>query len=70
MQLLLDTHAIIWYAEGNEHLSEKAMKAISAPENIRFISIASLWEMSVKLSLGKPSLHITFDEFLKTLFNQ
>ena len=56
MRLLLDTHVLIWHYEANEYLSEEARKLIDAPDNQLFISIASLWEMVIKASLGKLTL--------------
>ena len=56
MRLLLDTHALIWHYEANADLSEEARKLIDAPDNQLFISIASLWEMVIKVSLGKLTL--------------
>ncbi|NOQ36054.1 MAG: PIN domain-containing protein [Methylococcaceae bacterium] len=56
MKLLLDTHAFIWFIEGNSKLSGKAKALIEASDNQRFLSIASLWEMTIKKSLGKLEL--------------
>ncbi len=53
MKLLLDTHAFLWFVAGSEQLSETARKAIEDPQNESFVSIASLWEVSIKTSLGK-----------------
>jgi len=56
MNLLLDTHAFIWFSENDPLLSRAALKAIETPENVKYISIASLWEMAIKHSLGKLQL--------------
>ncbi|MDP3838510.1 MAG: hypothetical protein Q8Q54_06275 [Methylococcales bacterium] len=48
MQLLLDTHTFIWFIEGNSKLSNKAKALIEASDNQRFLSVASLWEMTIK----------------------
>ncbi len=57
MRLLLDTHALIWHREGNTKLSPAIGRMISDDANQVFISIATLWEMSIKRSLGKlPTL--------------
>ena len=53
MKNLLDTHTLIWFLNGDEQLSLQARKAIEKRGSINFISIASLWEMSIKTSLGK-----------------
>lgn len=56
MRLLLDTHAVIWHIEHNPSLSAKASSAIKNPDNDIFVSVASLWEMSIKASLKKLQL--------------
>jgi PIN domain nuclease of toxin-antitoxin system len=56
MNLLLDTHAFLWFMEGSPKLSEPAREEIEAAEGRRAISIASLWEMAIKASLGKLTL--------------
>ncbi len=56
MNLLLDTHALIWFAEADNRLSSKAKDAIELQSNVRFVSIASFWEMAIKASLGKLNL--------------
>ena len=53
MQLLLDTHALIWWLNNNPTLCGKARKAIADPDNIVFVSAASAWEIAIKKSLGK-----------------
>jgi Uncharacterized protein conserved in bacteria len=53
MRLLLDTHALIWHREANSQLGTTAREMINHPDNQIFISIATLWEMSIKRSLGK-----------------
>jgi PIN domain nuclease of toxin-antitoxin system len=44
MQLLLDTHTFLWFLEGNKDLSVKARTSIESLENVKFVSIASIWE--------------------------
>jgi len=53
MNVLLDTHALLWFLNGNNELSEKSRKAIEEINNDKFISIASLWEIAIKISLKK-----------------
>lgn len=52
MNLLLDTHALLWWL-ADEPLSQQARAAIEARENIVAVSAASVWEISIKRSLGK-----------------
>jgi len=56
MKILVDTHALLWLITGNERLSKTAKKIFLDPENYLFISAASLWEICIKVSLGKLSL--------------
>ena len=60
MKLLLDTHAIIWFVEGDTSLSILARKAIENPNNTKYISIISFWEMMIKINLGKLQMKIDF----------
>ena len=52
MNLLLDTHALLWWL-ADEELSDPARRAIEAPENLVAVSAASVWEISIKRALGK-----------------
>jgi PIN domain nuclease of toxin-antitoxin system len=52
MKLLLDTHAFLWFIEGNANLSGTARSLSEDQGNQRFLSIASCWEMSIKVSIG------------------
>jgi PIN domain nuclease of toxin-antitoxin system len=60
MNNLLDTHTFIWFTEGDNQLSSHARKAIEISDVINFISIASLWEIAIKISLGKLELKTPF----------
>jgi len=60
MDNLLDTHTFIWYVEGNSSLSPEAKTLIEAGNAVNYISIASLWEMSIKISTGKLVLNTAF----------
>ncbi len=61
MRLLLDTHSLIWFCEGNPLLSATARAAMEDEANERFFSHAVPWEMSIKLALGKLNLSVTFE---------
>jgi PIN domain nuclease of toxin-antitoxin system len=56
VKLLLDTHAFLWFVEGKEDLSPVALSAIEEEENSLFLSLASYWEICLKLSIGKLML--------------
>lgn len=53
MNLLLDTHVLIWALENNATLSKAARDAIIDGNNIVFISSVSVWEISIKKTMGK-----------------
>lgn len=53
MQYLLDTHAFLWFCSGSKKLSENAKNIIENADNKLLISIASIWEIAIKNSLGK-----------------
>lgn len=69
--VLLDTHAFIWLAEDNANLPVSLRDIIEDLDNV-FVSIASFWEISIKLKLGKLMLQSDFNEiessFLATRF--
>lgn len=64
---LLDTHAFIWYINGDSALSSKAIEAIEATPGNNYVSVASLWERAVKISLGKLELKQPFSRVAKEI---
>lgn len=67
MRLLLDTHAFLWFVAADAALSAPARAAIEDARNEVFVSVASAWEVAIKVSLGKlavdaPSVGVFFDE--------
>ena len=56
MKLLLDTHALLWILAGDSRLSRRAARAYEDPSNDAFVSAVSLWEIGIKLSLGRLEL--------------
>lgn len=62
MNNILDTHAFIWFIEGNIQMSGKARKAIEKNTGITYVSIASLWEIAIKISLRKLEIKSHFSE--------
>lgn len=56
MRILVDTHILIWYLEGNKLLSSDRRQAIADPTNDVSVSVASFWEIAIKSSRGKLSL--------------
>lgn len=67
MNLLLDTHAFLWFMEGSERISKRAREAIESASGVRVLSVASAWEMAIKASLGKLVLAKPLGELLPPL---
>ena len=64
MRLLVDTQAFLWWVDGSSKLSRKARVAVADPGNECLFSLASCWEMAIKLSLGKLRLDEPLDTFV------
>jgi PIN domain nuclease of toxin-antitoxin system len=62
MRLLLDSHALLWFCEGNASLSAPARAALESPANETFVSHATAWEVAIKVRLGKLDLLVPYDE--------
>ena len=58
---ILDTHTLLWYLRDSDELSSTAKKTINEAEYI-YISIASLWEIAIKHSIGKLDLEFTVSQ--------
>ena len=56
MKLLLDSHAFIWWLAEDPKLSDGARQAVADPSSIVHVSAATVWELSIKASLGKLDL--------------
>jgi PIN domain nuclease of toxin-antitoxin system len=65
MKLLLDTHSFLWFVNGDSALSQPARLAIESVNNQRFLSIASVWEIAIKVSIGKLKLAQPFQTFIE-----
>lgn len=65
MNLLLDTHAWLWFVLGDPQLSVVARNNILDPANVKFVSPASYWEISIKISLGKYTLNLPYQQFMQ-----
>jgi len=65
MRLLLYTHAMYWYIEGDLQLSGPARTWIQDGSNEILISPASYWEMAIKISIGKWRLNQPYEDFIE-----
>lgn len=59
-QNLLDTHTLMWFIDGSKELFQIARQAIESDDTDNYVSIASLWEIAIKISLGKLELKNPF----------
>jgi PIN domain nuclease of toxin-antitoxin system len=59
VNLLLDTHALLWWLMASPRLSDRARDAIAEPRNQVHVSIATAWEIAIKRSIGR--LRVTED---------
>lgn len=66
MKLLLDTQAFLWLIGGMSEVSEKAVKLFTNKNNTLLISLASLWEIAIKVSIGKLILQQPLEHFLSS----
>ena len=67
MNLILDTHIFIWFINGDNNLTAKSRKEIENPANVKFISIASIWEMAIKVSLKRLDINRPFEDILEQI---
>ena len=65
MKLLLDTHIFIWWADQPEKLSPTALSALEDNANELLLSVVSVWEMQIKIQLGKLKLNLPLKELLE-----
>jgi PIN domain nuclease of toxin-antitoxin system len=62
MKLLLDTHTLLWFIAGSPSLSADARTSIEDRANEKLVSIASIWETAIKVSIGKMTLSAPFGD--------
>ncbi len=67
MKLLLDTHAFIWFVENDLNLPHKLKIEIENPSNEIYVSLVSLWEIAVKVSLNKLSMSIDIPSLISKI---
>ena len=66
MRLLLDTHAFIWWDNEPEKLSRRVLELCQDSHNQVFLSVASIWEIQIKLQLGKIKLDVSLQEMVES----
>ena len=66
-RFLLDTHGFLWLIQGDPQLSERARSVISDDANQLYFSVASIWEIAIKLNIGKLKIGHTIDDIYTLL---
>ncbi len=64
-KLLLDTHTFIWWASDPNKLSKKSLALCEDRKNILFLSVASVWELQIKIQLGKIKLDVPLRDLIE-----
>jgi PIN domain nuclease of toxin-antitoxin system len=64
MKLLLDSHSLLWHASGDPQMSATATALLVDPTNDLFLSMASVWEIAIKVGLKKLTLSAPFATFM------
>lgn len=67
MRFLIDTQILIWHYEGNLQMPKKAIHIIENEANSLCVSIASFWEMAIKICNGKMELTSTLDKWIEQI---
>jgi len=67
MNLLADTHAMLWFVGNDPQLSAAARAAMADPSNSVAVSVASFWEVAVKVSIGKLFLPVPLQELINAV---
>lgn len=65
MKLLLDTQILLWFVNDDLQLNDHLKDLIEDKNNTIYLSIASLWEMSIKYNLGKLKFESSYQEFVE-----
>lgn len=66
MKLLLDTHTFIWWDSDPRRLTPHVLEMCQDPGNLLLLSVASVWEMQIKLQLGKLKLILPLAELVES----
>lgn len=67
MNLLLDTHIVIWFISNDSKLSKKVKNLIEDSNNKCFVSIATYWEISIKYALGRLNLNSSIEKIFNII---
>ena len=62
MAYLIDTHTLLWHFNGDNQMSISAMEILKDNKQKKYTSIASVWEIAIKMSIGKLLMEFSFNE--------
>ncbi len=65
MKILLDTHILLWWDLSPEKLPPAAKQLLERRQDTFLISVASLWEMQIKIAIGKMQLRLPLAEMVR-----
>ncbi|PSF34920.1 PIN domain nuclease [Aphanothece hegewaldii CCALA 016] len=65
MRFLLDTHSLLWFFSGNQQLSSPVRKIMEDTTHQKLISLATIWEMAIKMSKNKLTLAIPLADYIE-----
>lgn len=66
MRLLVDAHSLIWWMDQDHLLSRKAYDALADPQNELIVSNVTIWEISIKVGIGKLTLSQPFRPWIES----
>jgi PIN domain nuclease of toxin-antitoxin system len=69
MNILLDTHVLIWWVEKSPRLGSRAKRTLLSPETRPVVSAASIWEMAIKAATGRLNLGDPLESWVPRLEN-
>lgn len=64
MRMLLDTHTLLWFVWNHANLSASARSLMTDPKNTLLLSAASIWEIAIKVAIGKLTLADPYEVFM------
>jgi PIN domain nuclease of toxin-antitoxin system len=64
MRYLIDTHIFLWWLNGDKKISDSLQRILENPQIQIYVSVATLWEISIKHALGKLPLKTTLSEMI------
>ena len=69
MRILLDTNVLLWFVSGDRRLRREHKEFIENPDNYICVSVVSLWEITIKLNIGRLEMDNDLETFFKVVTN-